>query len=151
MGASLNNRNRGGRNGRYMPMAEINVTPFVDVMLVLLVVFILTARLLLPGIPVELPQTKAKALGEDKKPLSVTIEADGGIFIQENEIELDVLVERLRAIGDVSADTRIYVRADKSVDYGRVAEVIGTINEAGFNRVGLVTDKVKQRSGGGGR
>ena len=150
MGASLNNRGN-GRGGRYQPMAEINVTPFVDVMLVLLIVFMVTAPLLAVGVPVDLPQTKAKPLTEDQKPLAVSVKADGSVFLQENEIELGVLVERLRAIGDVSSDTRIYVRADKAVEYGRVMEVMGTINGAGFNRVALVTEPIKRLSGGAER
>ena len=148
MGASLQGRNSGGRNGRYKPMAEINVTPFVDVMLVLLIVFMVTAPLLAVGVPVDLPQTKSKPLAEDSKPLAVSVNAEGTIFLQEQEVEIGVLVERLRAIGEVSADTRIYVRADKSIEYGRVMEVMGTINSAGFNRVALVTEPVKRLTGG---
>ncbi|MDA0339136.1 MAG: protein TolR [Proteobacteria bacterium] len=151
MGASLQGRNGGGRNGRYKPMAEINVTPFVDVMLVLLIVFMVTAPLLAVGVPVDLPQTKSKPLSEDSKPLAVSINAAGAVFLQEQEIELGVLVERLRAIGEVSTDTRIYVRADKTIAYGRVMEVMGTINNAGFNRVALVTEPVKRLSGAKGK
>ena len=151
MSSQSQNHGRGGRNGRYRPMSEINITPFVDIMLVLLVVFMLTAQLLLPGVPVDLPQTKSKPLSEESKPLAVSINAEGIVFLQEQEIGLDVLIERLRAIGEVSDDTRIYVRADKSIEYGRVMEVMGTINNAGFNRVALVTEPVKRLRGEEGK
>ena len=142
MGASPQGNGRGG--GRYTPMSEINVTPFVDVMLVLLIVFMVTAPLLTIGVPVDLPQTKAKPLAEERAPLTLTINNEGKIFLQEQETELGVLVERLRAIADVSRDTRIYVRGDKSVAYGRIMEVMGTINGAGFNRVALVTEPLQR-------
>lgn len=148
MAANVHKRANGRR--RYQPMAEINVTPFVDVMLVLLIVFMVTAPLLAVGVPVDLPQTSARSLGEDSKPLTVTVDAGGALFLQEQPVELGVLVERLRAIGDVSADTRIYVRGDKSIDYGRIMQVMGTINNAGFTRVALITEPVPPGAGGSG-
>ena len=146
MAMSTNNGGRTGR-GRYRPMSEINVTPFVDVMLVLLIVFMVTAPLLTVGVPVDLPQSQAKSLGEERQPLTITINGDGQIFIQEQEIELRTLVERLRAIADVSEDTRIYVRGDKAIAYGTIMEVMGTINAAGFNRVALVTEPLQRLQG----
>ena len=150
MGANLQNSGNGGRRGRYKPMAEINVTPFVDVMLVLLIVFMVTAPLLAVGVPVDLPQTAARSIGEDRKPLTVTVDAAGAIFLQEQPVELNTLVERLRAIGGVSPDTRIYVRGDRAIDYGSVMQVMGTINSAGFTRVALVTEPLNPHAGGSG-
>ena len=141
-------RSRGNR--RHSPMSEINVTPLVDVMLVLLIVFMVTAPLLAVGVPVELPQSKAKPLGEERQPLSVSINAEGRVFLQDQEVELGRLVEQLRAIADVSKDTRIYVRGDKAIEYGTVMAVMGTINAAGFNRVALVTEPIERLRGRAG-
>jgi biopolymer transport protein TolR len=134
-----------GRNGRRRsrPMAEINVTPFVDVMLVLLIVFMVTAPLLTVGVPVDLPKTHAQALGQDREPLSVTIKKGGNIYIQNTAVSDDDLVPRLTAISANGYDQRIFVRGDKSVDYGRVMEVMAMISAAGFTHIGLVTDAAK--------
>jgi len=132
----------GGRRGR--PMSEINVTPFVDVMLVLLIVFMVTAPLLTVGVPVDLPQTRAKSLGEDREPLAVTVDKDGGIFLQNSPIGIDDLVPKLMAISENGYNQRIFVRGDKAVDYGKVMEVMGLLNAAGFTRIGLVTDAPKK-------
>lgn len=132
-----------GRRGRrlgHSPMAEINVTPFVDVMLVLLIVFMVTAPLLTVGVPVDLPKTRAQTLGQDREPLSVTVKSDGRIFLQNTPISETDLVPRLTAISQNGYDQRIFVRGDKSVDYGRVMQVMGLLNAAGFSRIGLVTD-----------
>ena len=126
-------------------MAEINVTPFVDVMLVLLIVFMVTAPLLTVGVPVDLPKTHAPALGQDREPLSVTVKRDGHIFLQNTPIAEDDLVTRLTAISQNGYDQRIYVRGDKSVDYGRVMEVMGLLSAAGFTHIGLVTDAAKHK------
>ena len=136
---------RRGRRGRRRPMAEINVTPFVDVMLVLLIVFMVTAPLLTVGVPVDLPKTRAPALGQDKEPLSVTIAKDGRIFLQKDVVPEDALVAKLTAISQNGYDQRIFVRGDKSVDYGRVMEVMGLLSQAGFTHIGLVTDAVKPK------
>ena len=128
------------RDHRRRPMAEINVTPFVDVMLVLLIVFMVTAPLLTVGVPVDLPKTKAQPLGQDREPLSVSVRKDGNIFLQNTPIEEEALVARLEAISKNGYDQRIFVRGDKSVDYGRVMEVMGLLNAAGFTHIGLVTD-----------
>jgi biopolymer transport protein TolR len=137
---------RGGRRRRRTrPMSEINVTPFVDVMLVLLIVFMVTAPLLTVGVPVDLPKTKAQALSQEREPLSVTIRAGGRIFLQNAPVEEEDLVPKLTAIAANGYDQRIYVRGDKSVDYGRVMEVMGLLSAAGFTHIGLVTDAAKPK------
>jgi biopolymer transport protein TolR len=132
-----------GRRRRSRPMSEINVTPFVDVMLVLLIVFMVTAPLLTVGVPVDLPKTHAQALGQDREPLSVTIRKGGRIYVQNTPVGDDDLVPRLTAIAANGYDQRIFVRGDKSVDYGRVMEVMAMISAAGFTHIGLVTDVAK--------
>ena len=132
-----------GRRRRSRPMSEINVTPFVDVMLVLLIVFMVTAPLLTVGVPVDLPKTQAQALGQDREPLSVTIRKGGRIYVQNTPVGDDDLVPRLTAIAANGYDQRIFVRGDKSVDYGRVMEVMAMISAAGFTHIGLVTDVAK--------
>ncbi len=127
------------RAARYRPMSEINVTPFVDVMLVLLVVFMITAPLLTVGVPVDLPKTAASRMVGQDEPLVITVSADGKVYIQDTEIELARLVPRLKAITENKRDTRIFVRGDKAVAYGRVMHVMGTVNLAGFERVALIT------------
>ena len=122
----------------YRPMSEINVTPFVDVMLVLLVVFMITAPLLTVGVPVDLPKANAPLLQGQDEPLTITVDAGGTIFIQETEVALDDLVPRLVAITDRKADTRIFLRGDQGINYGRVMEVMATIGSAGFTKVALV-------------
>lgn len=134
-----------GRRGRIRPMAEINVTPFVDVMLVLLIVFMVTAPLLTVGVPVDLPKTRAQALGQDREPLSVTVRRDGKIYLQNTPISEDALVPKLEAISANGYDQRIFVRGDKSVDYGRVMQVMALISAAGFTHIGLVTDVAKPK------
>jgi len=126
-------------------MAEINVTPFVDVMLVLLIVFMVTAPLLTVGVPVDLPKTHAQALGQDREPLSVTIRRDGRIYLQNTPVDESELVPKLTAISGNGYDQRIFVRGDKSVDYGRVMEIMAMISAAGFTHIGLVTDVAKPK------
>ncbi|WP_109259451.1 ExbD/TolR family protein [Hyphobacterium indicum] len=130
----------GGRRGRWQPKAEINVTPFVDVMLVLLIVFMITAPLLTVGVPVELPETEARSMAADDEPLTVTIGANGEIFLQETAVELDQLVPRLQAIGGAGFEGRIFIRADEAADYGSVVRVMARISSAGYSNLGLVTD-----------
>ena len=148
MPSPLNNpraaRGTRGSTRRGRPMSEINVTPFVDVMLVLLIVFMVTAPLLTVGVPVDLPQTRAKSLGEDREPLAVTVDKDGKIFLQNAPIGIDDLVPKLMAISENGYNQRIFVRGDKAVDYGKVMEVMGLLNSAGFTRIGLVTDAPKK-------
>jgi biopolymer transport protein TolR len=145
MAAALQGRGSGRRNARRRAMAEINVTPFVDVMLVLLIVFMVTAPLLTVGVPVDLPKTQAQALGQDREPLSVTVKRDGNIYLQNTPIAEDELVARLTAISASGYDQRIFVRGDKAVDYGRVMEVMGLLSAAGFTHIGLVTDVAKPK------
>ncbi len=134
-----------GRRKRSPAMSEINVTPFVDVMLVLLIVFMVTAPLLTVGVPVDLPKTRAPALGQDKEPLSVTVAKDGKIYLQKEAITEDALVPKLQASSQNGYDQRIFVRGDKTVDYGRVMVVMGLLASAGFTHIGLVTDVAKPK------
>ena len=120
-------------------MSEINVTPFVDVMLVLLIIFMVTAPLLSVGIPVDLPKVKANALTDQKEPLEITIKLDGHVFLGESEVEVENLISRLNAITDQNTKTRIYLRGDRVVAYGRILEIMSLINAAGYEKVALVT------------
>src|SRR5881275_3078221 len=132
-----------GRRHRRRPvMAEINVTPMVDVMLVLLIIFMVSAPLLTGGVPVELPKTKAKALNVDKEPLTVSVNGNGQVYLQNTEIAMDELVPKLKAVTEArgGAEERIFVRGDRQVDYGSVMKVMGRISAAGFRRVALVTE-----------
>jgi biopolymer transport protein TolR len=141
----------GRRYKRAPQMSQINVTPMVDVMLVLLVVFMITAPLLTVGVPVDLPKTSAgRLLGQDE-PLVISVNNEGKLFLQETELQLDRLVPRLLALTETKKDTRIFLRGDRAIAYGRVMEVMGAMNRAGFTRVALVTEQPKQpvpRSGG---
>lgn len=128
------------RGRRFRPMAEINVTPFVDVMLVLLVVFMVTAPLLTAGIEVDLPESAADALPTGDEPLTVTVAADGAVYLQDAEVPFDELIPRLRAATAGRADARVFVRGDKTIAYGRVMEVVGALGAGGFAEVGLVTE-----------
>ena len=129
---------KGRRRRRSTPMAEINVTPFVDVMLVLLIVFMVTAPLLTVGVEVDLPKTKAGQINADSAPLVVSIKSDGRLYLQETEVEADRLVPRLEAISEANPQVRIFVRGDEAVAYGDVLGVMGRIQAAGFERVALV-------------
>ena len=132
-----------GRHGRRKAvMAEINVTPMVDVMLVLLIIFMVSAPLLTVGVPLDLPQTQAKSLDQQKDPLTLSVNLKGQVFLNETEIPIDDLVPKLKAITDArgGADERIFVRGDKKVDYGTVMKVMGRLSAAGFRRVALVTE-----------
>ena len=137
-------RKRRGHRRSYTPMSEINVTPFVDVMLVLLIVFMVTAPLLTVGVPVELPKSQASAINEESEPLVVTVNREGAIYIQEQEVAFENLVTRLNAITDAKPDTRIFVRGDREIAYGRIMQVMGRLNGAGFERVALITDRDEQ-------
>ena len=134
----------GGRRGRRRAavMAEINVTPMVDVMLVLLIIFMVSAPLLTVGVPLDLPQTQAKSLDQDKNPLTLSVNVKGQVFLNETEIGLNDLVAKLKAVTDARGglDERIFVRGDKKVDYGTVMRVMGRLSAAGFRRVALVTE-----------
>ena len=129
-------RSTGGR--RHRPMGEINVTPFVDVMLVLLIVFMVTAPLLTVGVEVDLPKTKAGAINADAAPLVVSIKSDGSLYLQETVVEPEALIPRLKAISNANPNVRIFVRGDRAVSYGEVLSVMGRIQSAGFEKVALV-------------
>ena len=137
------NLNSGGSGGgrAYRPMAEINVTPFVDIMLVLLIVFMVTAPLLTAGVPIDLPDSQAKAMSEDdNKPLEVSLNKKGKIFVGETEVKRARLVALLGSLTNNDPDRRIYIRADQSLDYGQVMKVLGDINGAGFRKVAFITN-----------
>ncbi len=139
-----NGRSTGrGHRGQYRPISEINVTPFVDVMLVLLIVFMITAPLLTVGVPVDLPKTRAASLSDTDEPLVVTVNASGSIFMQEYKTPLENLVPRLVAVTGANPDIKIFVRGDKAIRYGRVMEVMGAISAAGFKRVSLMAELPK--------
>ncbi len=138
-----------GRRRRRRQIGEINVTPFVDVMLVLLIVFMVTAPMLTMGVAVDLPRADSSPLPGQDEPLAVSIDASGTIFLQETEIELDQLVPRLIAITEQNTEARIFVRGDRAIDYGRVMAVIGSLNRAGFTRVALLTELPDVAAGAG--
>ena len=127
------------------PMSEINVTPFFDVMLVLLIIFMVTAPLLTVGVQVDLPETSADTLPEESEPLTLTINSKGEVFIQETKIEFDNLVKKILAVSNNRTDTRIYVRGDKTINYGRVLEVMGILSGSGFTKVALISEPFKER------
>jgi biopolymer transport protein TolR len=135
------------RRRRHGIMSEINVTPMVDVMLVLLIIFMVSAPLLTVGVPIDLPQSQAKSLDQDKQPLTVSVNLQGEVFLQDSKIPVDELVAKLKAITESrgGVDERIYVRGDRKVDYGTVMRVMGRLSSAGFRRVALVTE-VEQES-----
>ena len=130
-----------GRRGRYKPLAEINVTPLVDVMLVLLIIFMVTAPLMTSGVSVDLPKTDAQPLNSDSEPLTVSIKADGAIFLQDQPVELADIVAKLQAIAKNNPDRRIFVRGDKDLAYGRIMEAMGTITQGGFTKVALLAEQ----------
>ncbi|MEE3626965.1 protein TolR [Nitrospirillum sp. BR 11752] len=139
MGASLSGKQSTGRGRRRArPMADINVTPMVDVMLVLLIIFMVTAPLLTVGVPVDLPKSKAPALPGQDEPLVVSIRDNGDVYLNETKTDLTDLVPRLAAISQNNADARIFVRGDKSLAYGRIIEVMGAISSAGYKKVSLI-------------
>lgn len=133
--------------GRYRPMSEINVTPLVDVMLVLLIVFMVAAPLLTVGVPVDLPQTQAPPITDPKEPLVISINNEGHIYIQDTDVPTESLVPRLQAITGANPDALVYVRADKSIDYGRVLEVMSLISAAGYRKVSLIAQSPKGATG----
>ncbi len=145
MGAGVVQKSGGGRRrrhrGRAAAMSEINVTPFVDVMLVLLIIFMVAAPLLTVGVPVKLPETAANAMETpEEEPLTITLTADGLVLIQSTEVQDGELIVKLRAIADQRKSDKVFVRADGAVSYERVAQLMGALNAGGFNNIGLVTD-----------
>ena len=124
-------------------MSEINVTPFVDVMLVLLIVFMVTAPLLTVGIPVDLPKVKATALTDQKDPIEITVNLEGEVYIGESIVEVENLITRINAITEQNTEARIYIRGDRVVAYGRIMEIMSIINSAGYIKVALITQNIK--------
>ena len=138
-----NNLNK-RKKQRYTQMSEINVTPFVDVMLVLLIVFMVTAPLLTVGIKVDLPKVKATALTDIKDPIEITVKLDGEVYIGESKVEVENLIPRLNAITEQNKEARIYIRGDRVVAYGRIMEIMSIINSAGYIKVALITQNLEQ-------
>ncbi len=155
MGASVTQNpggsaRRGRRRGKAAAMSEINVTPFVDVMLVLLIIFMVAAPLLTVGVPVELPKTAASALPtEQEEPLTITMTSDGRVLIQTTEVAEAEMIPRLRAIAAERTSDKVFLRADGAIPYERVAQVMGALNAGGFRNIGLVTDTDGPAMGGG--
>jgi biopolymer transport protein TolR len=143
---------RGNGRSRYKPMSEINVTPFVDVMLVLLIIFMVAAPLMTVGVPVDLPRTNATPLNQEQEPLTISVDSQGRIFLQETEVEIENLVPQLQAImrnqPSDQPERRIFVRGDRAISYGRVMEVMGTVSAAGFSRVALLAEQPGGRPAG---
>ncbi|MCG6857653.1 MAG: protein TolR [Salaquimonas sp.] len=140
--SSISQGGAGGRRRRarrYQPMSEINVTPFVDVMLVLLIIFMVAAPLLTVGVPIDLPETQAKALNSETQPITISVNSAGQVYLQETEIPVDEIVAKLEAIARNGYDERIYVRGDRDADYGTVMRIMARISAAGYRRIGLVT------------
>ncbi|ABI62002.1 TolR protein [Granulibacter bethesdensis] len=140
MAMSVGGGNGRGK-GRYRPMAEINVTPLVDVMLVLLIVFMVTAPMLTSGVNVDLPKTNAAPVNQDNTPLTVSIKPDGSVYFQNDQVQLPELVAKLQAVAQDNKDRRIFVRGDKDVNYGTVMQVMGTITQGGFTKVALLAEQ----------
>ena len=149
MGMSVGNSGVNGgrrrRSRRHAPMSEINVTPFVDVMLVLLIIFMVAAPLLTVGVPIDLPETQAKQLNSETQPIAISVKEGGQIFLQDTEITVEELVPKLQAIAKNGYEERLYVRGDKTTDYGVVMKVMGLLNQAGYKKIGLVT--LQEQSG----
>ncbi len=138
-GQSGGSGSRRRRQRRHKPMSEINVTPFVDVMLVLLIIFMVAAPLLTVGVPIDLPETQAKALNSETQPITISVNESGKVYLQETEIPIDEVVAKLEAIASNGYEERIYVRGDRTADYGTVMRIMARISAAGYNRIGLVT------------
>jgi biopolymer transport protein TolR len=145
MGASLGSGGRRSRRGAVHKPVDINVTPLVDVMLVLLIIFMVTAPMLTAGVEVDLPDSKAGAVASDDKPLEVSIKPGGVVYIQDTKIQAESLIPKLKAIANEKFDTRIFVRADRNIGYGEVMRAVGDISAAGFKKVALITENKSRR------
>lgn len=150
MGMSVGAKNSGGGRrrrggGKKAPMSEINVTPFVDVMLVLLIIFMVAAPLMTVGVPLDLPKTQAKALNADTQPITVSVKADGQVFLQETVIPIDEVAAKLQAVATTGYTERIFVRGDGNAPYGIIADVMSRIQAGGFTNIGLVTEQKPDR------
>lgn len=144
-GIAVRNKGRRGRRGvpRYRAMAEINMTPFIDVILVLLIIFMVAAPLLATGVAIDLPRTKAAALNIEQKPISVAVDDRGSVYVMDQQVQVTGLADKLREVATSGIDERIYVRGANQVNYGRIAEVMSIITAAGYKKVALVTDPNK--------
>ena len=152
MAAFLNgNGRRGASHGRYRPLADINVTPLVDVMLVLLIIFMVTAPLMTSGVNVDLPKANAAPLNQDATPITISINAAGDIYLGDTAIPLDGLVAKLRAIASNNPDRRVFVRGDRNLAYGRIMQVMATITEGGFTKVALLAEEMPPAAGAGSK
>lgn len=143
---SHSNRSFGKRNKRFQPNTDINITPLVDVMLVLLIIFMVTAPMLTVGVPVDLPQTHAAQMNDQIEPLIISVNDQEQIFLQETELSLDSLIHRLHAITGENKDSKIYVRGDRKLAYGKIMEIMGTIAAAGFSKVSLIAEMPTSKS-----
>lgn len=143
MGGSMRSHTRFYRQQKRAPMSDINVTPLVDVMLVLLIIFMVTAPMITAGIPVDLPQTKASGLNEKGEPVSLTMTANGDLYLQDARIDLEVLIQKLKQVMTANPDTQIFIRGDKDIPYGTIIDLMGTLNTNGFNKIALITDLPK--------
>lgn len=139
VGGSGGSRGRRGRGRRNQVMSEINVTPFVDVMLVLLIIFMVAAPLLTVGVPIDLPETQAKALNSETQPISLSVNEKGQVFLQETELSMEEIIPKLAAIAKNGYEERIYVRGDKTADYGAIMQVMGLVSKAGYKKLAMVT------------
>lgn len=140
-GGGGSRRGRRGRRGSSGPMSEINVTPLVDVMLVLLIVFMVAAPLMTVGVPIDLPETRAQQLNTESEPITVTVTSSGQVYIEEDEIPFDQLVATVQSLTEAGTEERIFVRGDNLADYGSVMRVMGALSGAGFTKIGLITDQ----------
>ncbi|CCB67088.1 biopolymer transporter ExbD [Hyphomicrobium sp. MC1] len=146
MGMAVGNGSGGDDDGGYKPLAEINVTPFVDVMLVLLIIFMVAAPLMVQGVPLELPKTTASKIGAQKKPMVVSLAPDGKLYIRDEEVMRDTLVPRLEQIKAQEGDAVVYVRADRKIPYGDVMELLGRVGDSGYARVSLLSQPAPSSS-----
>jgi biopolymer transport protein TolR len=148
MAMSIGNGGAVGDDTEYRPISEINITPMVDVMLVLLIIFMITAPLLVAGVPVELPNTSAARISQPKKPVIVSLGGDGSLYIRDEQVSQDTLIPKLQALRSAEGDAVVYVRADKKRAYGEVMEILGRVGQSGYARVSLLS---QPKSNGGGR
>jgi biopolymer transport protein TolR len=147
MGMSVGNGGATGEEAEYRPISEINITPMVDVMLVLLIIFMITAPLLVAGVPVELPNTSAARISQPKKPVIVSLGGDGSLYIRDEQVSQDTLIPKLQSLRSAEGDAVVYVRADKKRAYGEVMEILGRVGQSGYARVSLLSQP--QQNGGG--
>lgn len=144
-GKASGGRRRGRRGGKNKPMSEINVTPMVDVMLVLLIIFMVAAPLMTVGVPIDLPKTQAKQLNTEQKPITISVNSEGLVFVGETPVDVADVVDAVSAVAVNGTEDRIYVRGDSTASYGTVMQVMGALSGAGFTKIGLLTDQAQKR------